>query len=138
MIPEGGFLALDWGGGKVGYATCDETGCVVTPRGHFKRKSKHRPWELIESDRLALRKLVEEFQPGALILGLPLNADGTESTGSRGARELATELHKVLKLEVVLVNELLTSWTAKGAPDEDAAAAASLIQDHLAALKGLQ
>lgn len=135
-LPEGGLLALDWGGAKVGYATCDEGGLVVTPRTSFARKARHEPWQLLESDRLALRKIIDTYQPGALVLGLPLNADGSESDGSKGARALAELLRAAFRLDVILVPEILTSWAARGRGatkpgEEDAEAAAVLLRDHL-------
>ena len=104
---------------------------MIAPQGSFPRKSRHRPWEITESDRQHLRALIKKFEPGALLLGLPLNADGSESEASQKARGLATELHVFLKLEVFLVSEILTSWASKSAKNEDAAAAALLIQDYL-------
>ncbi|MBS1985430.1 MAG: Holliday junction resolvase RuvX [Bdellovibrionales bacterium] len=127
----GAVLALDWGGAKVGYATCDETGTVITPRGRFARKSRHRPWQLLPADLQELRRLIRNFEPALLLLGLPLHADGQESDASALARQLALELHRELKLPVELVPEILTSWASRGASDEDAAAAALIIEDYL-------
>jgi putative Holliday junction resolvase len=81
-------------------------------------------------------QLVESFEPGALLLGLPLNANGSASAASRGAENLAAELKSSLGLEVHLVNEVLTSWNSKGSPDEDAEAAAQLLRDWLFQHKG--
>jgi UPF0755 protein len=129
---KGGILALDWGQKKVGYATCDEGGIVITPRGHFKRKANpNSTWRLSDDDLATLRSLIAQFESESLILGLPLRADGNETESSLGARELAKNLEASLKIKVTLVNEILSSWAAKDAPDEDAQAAALLIRDHL-------
>jgi RNase H-fold protein (predicted Holliday junction resolvase) len=143
----GPYLALDWGGRKVGYATADERGLVITPRGSFLRGPKRKPgaksgkgggstpdpkitWTLTPNDRETLARLVREFQPETIFLGLPLNADHSESDGSRGARALKGELEAALRLPVRLVPEMLTSWASRGAANEDAQAAALLLEDY--------
>lgn len=131
-IPQGGLLALDWGQRKVGYATCDELGLVVTPRSHFERKKNSPPWSLTKFDQEQLTKLLETYEPGALILGLPEGKDGRETEGARGARGLAAELEARLHKSVYLVSETLTSWQAREAKgDEDAVAASLLIEDYI-------
>ena len=151
-----GFLALDWGRKKVGYATADSTGLVITPRGHFVRNSVRieDAWRLTASDLLQVQKLIEEFDSETLVLGLPMALDGNETETSRMARELAKDIESKLKLPVHLVNEALTSWNANAqtmeksgkvrnprapAPSrkpqgvrgqDDAVAAAQLLQDY--------
>ena len=132
-LPRGGLLALDWGQKKVGFATVDELGLVVTPRGHFARKGieKISIWKLSDGDLKALHKLHADYECGGFVLGLPLGKDGRENEASEGARSLAKILEKEFELPVHLVNEALTSWDSKGAPDEDAEAAAHLLRDFL-------
>jgi putative Holliday junction resolvase len=130
-LPKGGLLSLDWGQKKVGVATTDEMGLVVTPQRTFLRKEISETWELCPMDIKQLRDLLEEFEPGALVLGLPKNTRGEEREAALGARQLGEGLRKAFGLEVFLVDEVLTSWNAKGKKDEDAAAAATLLEDFL-------
>ena len=58
-------------------------------------------------------KLVEEWQPDLLIVGDPLNMDGSVSELSERARKFSRRLHGRLGLPVELVDERLTSFEAK-------------------------
>jgi putative Holliday junction resolvase len=131
VIPSGGLLSLDWGLKKVGVATVDETGTVITPQKSFRRSRAGQVWSLNADDKAELTRLKEEFEPGALILGIPVNADGSETQAAKGARNLAVKLKEFCRLEVHLVSEHLTSWEARDAKDEDSQAAALFIRDFL-------
>lgn len=124
-------LALDWGQKKVGFATADAEGLVVTPQGHFRRKEAHKnPWIINKFDRAEIQKLIERFEVEEIILGLPLHSDGSESDSSKWARKLAEILARDFQKKVSLVNEYLSSWAHQGAQDDDAEAAATLLRDY--------
>ncbi len=57
--------------------------------------------------------LVREWRPARLVVGLPLNADGEETTASRAARRFGESLGKRFALPVYFVNEYLTSAAAQ-------------------------
>ncbi len=130
----GAFLALDWGEKKVGYATADADGLVVTPRGHFKRKpQKNAKWILESKDLKELQHLIDEFEIKNVILGLPLLPSGRENDSTMGAKELADQLKKAFQMPVILINEALTSWESRGSKDVDAQSAALLLEDYFSA-----
>jgi putative Holliday junction resolvase len=131
QLPKGGLLGLDWGLKKVGVATMDETGSAVTPRAVFRRKEAGQVWSLNAHDKTFLREQIERYEPGALVLGLPLNADGSESAASGHARRFALKLAELTRLEVHLVSEVLSSWEHRGQADEDSRAAATLLEDYV-------
>lgn len=91
----------------------------------------------------ALRTLVREEQITRVILGLPRNMDGTSGRSEVRVREFARELEQVLGLEVVLVDERLSTVQASLLLREggtrarqqkekiDSAAAAILLQTYL-------
>ncbi len=60
-----------------------------------------------------LEALVREWQPDELLVGEPLNMDGSESELSRRAGKFARRLHGRLGLEVDMVDERLSSFEAK-------------------------
>ena len=60
-----------------------------------------------------LQALVAEWQPDALIVGEPLNMDGSASELSRRARKFARRLEGRLGLAVAMVDERLSSFEAK-------------------------
>ncbi|GAB4168666.1 MAG: Holliday junction resolvase RuvX [Wenzhouxiangellaceae bacterium] len=98
-------LGLDFGSRRIGVAsgnTVTGTAQPVTTITH-----QGQPWD-------ALQRVIEEWQPGHLIVGLPLNADGSDSPFSLKVREFAQELgqrHPALK--VVLQDERLSSRAAQ-------------------------
>lgn len=137
---SGTLLGLDWGQRKVGYATSDAEGIVVSPRGNFKRKaSKEEVWMLQPDDLKNLTRIVDEFEVEKIVLGLPLLAGGHESGVSEQARVFGDNLKVALGRPVELVSETLTSWDARNyrGVDEDAQAAALLLQDYFSARERL-
>lgn len=57
--------------------------------------------------------LLEEWRPDLLVVGLPLNMDGSESDMSARARKFANRLHGRFGLPVELFDERLSSFEAK-------------------------
>jgi putative Holliday junction resolvase len=130
------FIALDWGQRFVGYASADPQGLVITPRKHFERRATtENTWKLSKADIQSLQKIIEEWEVERFILGLPLKANGDESEASQGARLLKTQIQEHFKLEVVLVDERLTSWESKGS-NNHAGAAALIMQNYFRSLSG--
>lgn len=133
---EGRILALDIGTKRVGVATCDELRVTVRALSAIQRKS----WkELL----LQVKNLVSELDAVALVLGLPLNMDGTESENSADARRMARNFSLSLEVPVLLHDERLTSVAAeenlrdRGVKDKDrrnlidSEAAAVILEDFL-------
>lgn len=60
-----------------------------------------------------LEYLVKEWQPDLLLIGDPLNMDGSDSELSQRARKFARRLHGRLGLPVEMIDERLSSFEAK-------------------------
>lgn len=60
-----------------------------------------------------LDRLIKEWKPAALIVGLPLNMDDSENAMTQAARKFGHRLHARYNLPVHLVDERLTSVAAK-------------------------
>src|SRR5690606_20904458 len=73
----------------------------------LKAKDGIPDWSQIE-------KLVGDWKPDLVLVGLPLNMDETESDLSVRARKFANRLHGRFGIKVELVDERLTSFEAKG------------------------
>jgi putative Holliday junction resolvase len=133
------YLAVDPGEKRTGLAIGDDETRIATPLA------------VIETpDRTArvrqVRQAIESHSPGALVVGLPLNMDGTEGAAARKARALAAELSHEFQLPVHLADERLSSRAADALMHEsglsrnakrrrqDALAAATILQDFLNAL----
>lgn len=83
-----------------------------------------------------IAKLIKEWQPAALVVGVPFHPDGAEHDNTRRARRFARQLHGRFGLPVFEVDERYstTEALADGARDADAAAAAILLDQHLRTL----
>ena len=60
-----------------------------------------------------IQKILEEWQPDQVLVGLPLNMDGTESEFCARARKFARRLHGMFGLKVGMVDERLSTFEAK-------------------------
>ena len=133
----GRLLALDPGARRVGVAVTDEMRLTVRPLAPLPRSS----WKKLLREIELLRA---QFDARGVVVGLPLNMDGTEGEAAADARRLARNLHLSLGLPVFLQDERLTSRAAEAdlrarglGADElrarvDSAAAALIMSDFLA------
>jgi putative Holliday junction resolvase len=140
-LPDGGvLLGIDTGTRTIGTAICDASWRFATPgkpiaKGKFAR------------DKAAIEVIVAERSVAGLVIGLPLNMDGSESPRSQSARAFARNL-AVLGLPVLLWDERWSTQAAardlieqdisraKRAERIDSAAAATILQAAIDALAG--
>ncbi len=129
-------LALDPGEKRIGVAISDSQGLSARPLTVIEHESR-------EKDAARVQELAQRFGVTRVVVGLPLNMDGTPSPGARRARRFAGFLRHRVQAEVVVWDERLTSWEAdqqmiaSGLSAErrrevrDAVAAAVILQDYL-------
>jgi len=98
-------LALDIGETRIGIAKPDETGTLAVPYGVYRRKN-------LAEDVATLAELCQTLRVEALVIGLPLNMDGTEGPQAKKVREFAEKLTEVVKVPVFYVDE---RWTTEEA-----------------------
>lgn len=103
---KGRIIALDLGKKRIGVAVCDELQMTARGVDVLTRTSA----EKLQAD---VQKLIEDFDASAVVIGLPLNFDGTESKGATEAREIAASLGENLTIPVFLQDERLTSREAE-------------------------
>lgn len=126
-------LAFDYGLKRIGVAV----GQTVTGTANALQTvtvKNHQP------DWPAIERLIETWSPDALVVGLPLNMDGTEQEMTGHARKFSRKLHGRFKLPVHLADERLTTreanWrqSGKGADENlDPVAAQVILEGWLAA-----
>ena len=104
-------LAFDYGFKRIGIAVGQTVTGSASPLGTVANGPAGP-----DSDRLA--RLVREWAPAVLVVGLPLNADGSASDMSRAARAFASELGSRFGLPVAEVDERHTSREAQAALKE--------------------
>ena len=99
-------LAFDFGRRRIGIACGDTVSRTAAPRGSATIGPNGPQWE-------AIGALLREWQPTLLVVGLPYNVDGSDSTMTRAARGFAAELGNRFKLQVVLIDERYSSREAE-------------------------
>ncbi|HEX8710143.1 MAG TPA: Holliday junction resolvase RuvX [Pyrinomonadaceae bacterium] len=103
---DGRLLALDLGQKRIGVAVSDESWISVRPLPRLHRTN----WKKLLRD---VADLVREFDAKALVIGLPLNLDGTRGPAALKAERLAHNFALSLKVPVYLQDERLTSREAE-------------------------
>lgn len=98
-------LGVDFGLKRVGLAVCDSLHILATPLPVYYTKSMRN-----SIDHVA--RVAKEQGVSAVVVGLPLNLDGSESVQSGRARAFARTLSKVTGLPVELFDERLTTVEA--------------------------
>lgn len=140
LKPGQRILGLDVGTKTIGLALSDSSHTVATPVTTIKRRK-------FQADAAALAEVIAERQVGALIIGLPLNMDGSEGPRCQSVRQFARNLLERADLEIAFWDERLsTAAVTRTLIDADASrqrraelvdklAAAYILQGALDALK---
>jgi putative Holliday junction resolvase len=95
-------LGLDLGEKTIGMALSDTTLLIATPLNTIKRAKFTRDAETLES-------VIQEHDIGGLIIGLPINMDGTEGPKCQSARQFAANLLGRSDLEIAFWDERLST-----------------------------
>jgi putative Holliday junction resolvase len=99
-------LAFDFGEKRIGVAVGDSGVRIAHPLSTISAEDN--------ATRFAeIGKVIAEWHPAQLVVGLPMHADGTEHEVSRLARRFAQRLEGRFGLPAVLVDERLTSRAAE-------------------------
>jgi len=129
--------ALDVGDARIGVAVCDELGITTRGVGVVRRVGGVRDFE-------AISRLLAPFAPERLVVGLPLNMDGSEGPQAAKVRRFASKLSQHLGLPADLWDERLTTVEAEDLLREtgvkrrdrralvDQVAAAGILRSYLA------
>ena len=99
-------MAFDFGLRQIGVAVGNCELRSTQPLAIIRAREGVPDWSRLE-------QVVKEWQPDLLVVGDPLNMDGSDSELCRRARKFANRLHGRLGLPVELVDERLTSFEAK-------------------------
>lgn len=111
-VPQGTILAFDFGSKRIGIAV----GNTLLRRA--------RPLTTIGEEKTDARfariaALLQEWQPDALVVGLPANEDGSPHALAALCRRFANRLKGRFKLPTILLDERYTSLTASAQLDEE-------------------
>jgi putative Holliday junction resolvase len=122
------FLAFDWGRKRTGVATGNRLTRSATAQPTLRAEGAAR-WPLIEAR-------LREWQPDALVVGIPTHPDGAAHENTALALKFARQLRGRFGLPVYEVDERYSSTEAHslGARDTDAAAACIILEQFLRSL----
>ena len=99
-------VALDYGARRIGVATGSCLTGAATPLTTLNARKGEPDWP-------ALDEIVGEWQPDLLVVGLPYNADGTDSAMTSIVRDFAAAVQSRYELQVELIDERYTSMEAE-------------------------
>ena len=105
-IGERTALGFDFGKKFIGIAVGQEITGTASPIGSVKAKDGIPHWDSLE-------KHLKEWQPDYLIVGLPLNMDGSEQQLTRDARKFGNRMFGRFGIPVEFNDERLTTASAK-------------------------
>ncbi|HJT23030.1 MAG TPA: Holliday junction resolvase RuvX [bacterium] len=100
------WLGLDLGHVRIGVALSDPLGVTAQPLTVLRSSGTQK-------DIIAIGELVDQHEVTQVVVGLPLNMDGTESSTTKKVREFTGKLAERLNVPVFFVDERLTSKQAE-------------------------
>ena len=98
-------IGIDLGSKRVGLALSDKTSMIASP---YKTLNFKNEQDLLDQ----LRIIIEDFKVEAIVLGLPLNMSGEDSTQTKKVRQFKSAL-SIFNLPIKLEDERLSSVSAK-------------------------
>lgn len=133
-------IALDHGTRRIGVAVGDTETGMAFARAAIKRRN-------LDHDLALIGELCAGEEVARIVVGLPLNMDGSEGEQAAAARSFGEALERI-GLEVVFADERLTTWEAgerlaetgrrvrRGTGELDSTAARLILQQYLDARGG--
>lgn len=103
-VPGGYILCFDFGLRRIGVAV-GQTATWTASSLETVRHHQKPDWQAVD-------RLVAEWKPSTLLVGLPLGAEGEETDMSRAAREFGGKLKKRYSLDIRFADERLSSREA--------------------------
>ena len=123
-------LALDYGAARTGVALSDETGTIARPLRVVERAAT-------PDGLAAIRALVREHDVERVVVGMPLTLRGERGEQATATDAFVAVLRETVDVPVETYDERFTTALAArggGAADEDARAAAHLLESYLASV----
>ena len=95
-------IGLDLGSKRIGVSICDEKQLIATP---YKTIHKSKNNELIEE----LKNIIQENDIKAIIIGYPLNMDGSLGSSAQSVNDVSKNIDKEIDVDVCLWDERLST-----------------------------
>ena len=103
-MQRGRRLAFDVGTARIGVAVCDPDGILATPLQRIERNGA-------ELD--SVRALLEELEPVAIYVGLPINLEGKFTQSTYDAVYFAEDIEELTNTRVRMIDERLSTRAAQ-------------------------
>ena len=109
----GGLLGLDLGTKTIGVASCGPERTLASPVTVIRRTK-------FGADAAEVIRLADERRAGGLVVGLPLNMDGSQGPRAQGVRDLATNILRLADIPILFQDERMSSQAVtRGMLDAD-------------------
>ena len=95
-------IGLDLGSKRIGVSICDEKQLIATP---FKTINRSTAKDLIDE----LKRIIEENNIKGIIVGNPLNMDGSSGSSAQSVKDTSNNIEKSIDLPIYLQNERLST-----------------------------
>ena len=99
---KGRLIGLDLGSKRIGVSICDEKQLIATP---FKTLNRTTAKELINE----LKIIIEENNIQGIIIGNPLNMDGSSGSSAQSVKDTSDNIEKSINLPICLWDERLST-----------------------------
>lgn len=100
-------LAFDYGTKNIGAASGTTLASITSELPPLKARDGVPNWDQI-------KKMLDQYQPDLVLVGLPLNMDNSESELAARARKFGNRLHGRFGVQIEMVDERLSTFEAKG------------------------
>jgi putative Holliday junction resolvase len=100
------FLGLDIGDRKIGIAVSDELGWIAQGVETYFRRN-------IEEDIKYLSQVISRYKPEKIVIGLPINMNGTLGPQAEKVKEFSSKLQEKLQQQIIFWDERLTTVAAE-------------------------
>ena len=95
-------IGLDLGTKRIGVSICDENQSIATPyKTLIKKDTKNFIYEI--------KEIVDENDVKAIIIGNPINMDGSQGKSSQSVKDIANNISKFINLPICLWDERLST-----------------------------
>ena len=95
-------IGIDLGSKRIGVAICDENQKIATP---YKTLNKNKLKDLL----LELEEIIQENDVKGIIIGNPINMDGSHGKAAQSTRDISENISKNIKIPVCLWDERLST-----------------------------
>jgi len=106
VVSQAFYLGFDFGFKRIGVAVGQKITATARPLSTLQAISGKPDWALV-------KKIIKDWRPSAIIVGLPTCVDGSEQYTTEPARAFARELEQRFSVTVYLVDERFSTVEAK-------------------------